>query len=154
MNRALIICGILFTVASQLIAQSGTAVGRQTAKNGEKVWLVINKIKFDKKQEFDKILFGEVMPAAAEYRDKDDEKHELNKKSLKTIRILRPTQVNDDSTWTFLFIADPYIEGATYNIGPPLLQKYGEDGAQAVFNRWSDCFAAGQEVYLNEQSDW
>ncbi|MEE1572446.1 MAG: hypothetical protein V1257_02490 [Candidatus Neomarinimicrobiota bacterium] len=129
MNRALIICGILFTVASQLIAQSGTAVGRQTAKNGEKVWLVINKIKFDKKQE-------------------------LNKKSLKTIRILRPTQVNDDSTWTFLFIADPYIEGATYNIGPPLLQKYGEDGAQAVFNRWSDCFAAGQEVYLNEQSDW
>ena len=54
MNRALIICGILFTVASQLIAQSGTAVGRQTAKNGEKVWLVINKIKFDKK--FDKLL--------------------------------------------------------------------------------------------------
>jgi|TARA_Y100000294_G_scaffold26377_1_gene22310 hypothetical protein len=154
MNRALIICGILFTVASQLIAQSGAAVGRQTAKNGEKVWLVINKIKFDKKQEFDKILFGEVMPAVAEYRDKDDEKHELNKKSLKTIRILRPTQVNDDSTWTFFFIADPYIEGVTYNIGPPLLQKYGEDGAQAVFNRWSDCFAAGQEVYLNEQSDW
>ena len=154
MNRALIICGILFTVASQLIAQSGTAVGRQTAKNGEEVFFVLHKIKFDKKQEFDKILFGEVMPAAAEYRDKDDEKHELNKKSLKTIRILRPTQVNDDSTWTFLFIADPYIEGATYNIGPPLLQKYGEDGAQAVFNRWSDCFAAGQEVYLNEQSDW
>ena len=154
MNRALIICGILFTVASQLIAQSGAAVGRQTAKNGEKVWLVINKIKFDKKQEFDKILFGEVMPAVAEYRDKDDEKHELNKKSLKTIRILRPTQVNDDSTWTFFFIADPYIEGVTYNIEPPLLQKYGEDGAQAVFNRWSDCFAAGQEVYLNEQSDW
>ena len=84
MNRALIICGILFTVASQLIAQSGTAVGRQTAKNGEKVWLVINKIKFDKKQEFDKILFGEVMSAMTEYRDKADEKHELNKKYLKT----------------------------------------------------------------------
>ena len=154
MNRALIICGILFTVASQLIAQSGTAVGRQTAKNGEEVWFVINKIKFDKKQEFDKILFGEVMPAFTEYRDKDDEKYELNKKSLKTIRILRPTQINDDSTWTFLFIADPYIEGATYNIVPPLLQKYGEDGAQAVFDRWNDCFAAGQEVYLSKQSDW
>jgi len=154
MNRALIICGILFTVASQLIAQSVTAVGRQTAKNGEEVWLVINKIKFDKKQEFDKILFGEVMSAMTEYRDKADEKHELNKKSLKTMRVLRPTQINDDSTWTFLFIADPYIEGATYNIGPPLLQKYGEDEAQAVFDRWNDCFAAGQEVYLSKQSDW
>ena len=94
------------------------------------------------------------MPAITEYRDKDDEKHELNKKSLKTLRLLRPTQINDDSTWTFLFIADPYIEGATYNIGPPLLQKYGEDGAQAVIDRWNDCFAAGQEVYLSKQSDW
>ena len=154
MNRALIIYGIFFTVASQLIAQSGTTVSRQTAKNGEEVFFVINKIKFDKKQEFDKILFGEVMPAFTEYRDKDDEKHELNKKSLKTMRLLRPTQINDDSTWTFLFIADPYIEGATYNIVPPLLQKYGEDGAQAVFDRWNDCFAAGQEVYLSKQSDW
>ena len=154
MSRALIICGILFTFTSQLIAQSGTAVGRQTAKNGEEVFFVLHKIKFDKKQEFDKILFGEVMPAFTEYRDKDDEKHELNKKSLKTMRLLRPTQINDDSTWTFLFIADPYIEGATYNIVPPLLQKYGDDGAQAVFDRWNDCFAAGQEVYLSKQSDW
>jgi hypothetical protein len=154
MNRALIIYGIFFTVASQLIAQSGTTVSRQTAKNGEEVFFVINKIKFDKKQEFDKILFGEVMPAITEYRDKDDEKNEMNKKSLKTMRLLRPTQINDDSTWTFLFIADPYIEGATYNIVPPLLQKYGEDGAQAVFDRWNDCFAAGQEVYLSKQSDW
>ena len=154
MSRALIIFGILFTFTSQLIAQSGTAVGRQTAKNGEEVWLVINKIKFDKKQEFDKILFGEVMPAFTEYRVKDDEKHELNKKSLKTMRLLRPTQINDDSTWTFLFIADPYIEGATYNIVPPLLQKYGDDGAQAVFDRWNAFYAAGQEVYLSKQSDW
>ena len=154
MSRALIICGILFTVASQLIAQSSTAVGRQTAKNGEEVFFVLHKIKFDKKQELDKILFGEVMPAFTEYRDKDDEKHELNKKSLKTMRLLRPTQINDDSTWTFLFIADPYIEGATYNIGSPLLQKYGDDGAQAVFDRWKACYAAGQEVYLSKQSDW
>ena len=154
MNRALIIYGIFFTVASQLIAQSGTTVSRQTAKNGEEVFFVINKIKFDKKQEFDKILFGEVMPAITEYRDKDDEKNEMNKKSLKTMRLLRPTQINDDSTWTFLFIADPYIEGATYNIVPPLLQKYGDDGAQAVFDRWNACYAAGQEVYLSKQSDW
>ena len=154
MSRALIIFGILFTFTSQLIAQSGTTVSRQTAKNGEEVFFVINKIKFDKKQEFDKILFGEVMPAFTEYRDKDDEKHELNKKSLKTMRLLRPTQINDDSTWTFLFIADPYIEGATYNIVPPLLQKYGDDGAQAVFDRWNACYAAGQEVYLSKQSDW
>ena len=121
MSRALIIFGILFTFTSQLIAQSGTAVGRQTAKNGEEVFFVLHKIKFDKKQEFDKILFGEVMPAFTEYRVKDDEKHELNKKSLKTMRLLRPTQINDDSTWTFLFISDPYIEVTTCNIVRPLL---------------------------------
>ena len=40
MSRALIICGILFTLAYQLIAQSGTAVGKQTEKMEKKYgWL-------------------------------------------------------------------------------------------------------------------
>ena len=30
----------------------------------------------------------------------------------------------------------------------------GDDGAQAVFDRWNACYAAGQEVYLSKQSDW
>ena len=45
------------------------------------------------------------------------------------MRILNPLKVNEDSTWTFIMFADPYFQGALYNIGPPLIQKYGEDSA-------------------------
>jgi hypothetical protein len=48
-------------------------------------------------------------------------------------------------------VADPYVEGALYNIGPSLKQKYGEEGAKEVFGRWSECFNAGQEVYFSER---
>ena len=32
----------------------------------------------------------------------------------------------------------------------PLVQKYGEQGAEEVFKRWSDCFTEdGQDSYLS-----
>ena len=47
--------------------------------------------------------------------------------------------------------ADPYFQGANYNIGPPLIQKYGEDSASAIFQRWSNCFAQNQVVFFETQ---
>ncbi len=43
------------------------------------------------------------------------------------------------------------IDVALYNIGPPLYQKYGEEGAKEVFGRWSDCFAGNQVLFLGKQ---
>ena len=70
----------------------------------------------------------------------------------KAMRMLLPVNMNEDSTWTFVMFADPYYEGALYNIIPPLKQKYGEEDAEEVFSRWSDCFAEGQEIYLSKQN--
>ena len=47
--------------------------------------------------------------------------------------------------------ADPFYEGALYNIGPPLNQKYGEEGAKEVFARWNSCFASGQVIFPGKQ---
>ena len=66
--------------------------------------------------------------------------------------ILKPEKMNSDSTWTYIMLADPYREGSLYNIGPSLKQKYGEERAEEVFNRWSNCFNAGQEVYLSNKN--
>ena len=46
---------------------------------------------------------------------------------------------------------DPYFQGALYNIGPPLIQKYGEDSASAIFERWSSCFAQNQVLFFETQ---
>ena len=122
------------------------------AKSGDQVLTVLNHIKFDKKEEFNNILFNEVMPAYTAFKDSSTEKNELNGMADKAMRMLLPVNMNEDSTWTFVMFADPYYEGALYNIIPPLKQKYGEEAAEEVFSRWSDCFAEGQEIYLSKQN--
>ena len=121
------------------------------AKSGEQTMVVLNHIKFDKKEEFNSILFNEVMPAYYAYEDSSAEKNKLNDMAAKSMRILLPGNMNEDSTWTFIMFAEPLYDGALYTIGKPLYQKYGEEGAKEVFARWNDCFASGQVLFLGEQ---
>ena len=121
------------------------------AKSGEQTMVVLNHIKFDKKEEFNSILFIEVMPAYYAYQHSSAEKNKLNDMAAKSMRILLPGNMNEDSTWTFIMFADPLYDGALYTIGKPLYQKYGEEGAKEVFARWNDCFASGQVLFLGEQ---
>ena len=124
------------------------------SKAGENQLVILSHIKSDKNDKFDKILFDEVMVAAAEYLDDDPNKQKLNDKAMRSFEILKPASMNQDSTWTYIFIADPYVEGALYNIMPSLKQKYGEEGAEEVFGRWSECFTDdGQDAYFTKRAE-
>ena len=91
-----------------------------TTKPGDKMFVATNFIKFDKKQEFEDIFLNEAMPSWYSYRDSIDELHSLNQKAKKTFRFQKPVEMNQDSTWTFTMMADPFIDGANYSIIPPL----------------------------------
>ena len=124
------------------------------SKVDENQLVILSHIKSDKNDKFDKILFDEVMVAAAEYQDDDPNKQKLNDKAMRSFEILKPAIMNQDSTWTYIFIADPYVEGALYNIMPSLKQKYGEEGAEEVFGRWSECFTDdGQDAYFTKRAE-
>ena len=124
------------------------------SKVDENQLVILSHIKSDKNDKFDKILFDEVMVAAAEYQDDDPNKQKLNDKAMRSFEILKPASMNQDSTWTYIFIADPYVEGALYNIMPSLKQKYGEEGAEEVFGRWSECFTDdGQDAYFTKRAE-
>ena len=123
------------------------------SKANENQLVILSHIKSDKNDKFDKILFDEVMVAAAEYQDDDPNKQKLNDNAMRSFEILKPASMNQDSTWTYIFIADPYVEGALYNIMPSLKQKYGEEGAEEVFGRWSECFTDdGQDAYFTKRA--
>ncbi len=124
----------------------------QSSKIDEIVLVVLSHIKTDKNEVFEKILYDEVLVAGMEYRDEDPVKQSLNDKAMNSFDILKPINMNQDSTWTYVMVADPYVDGALYNIGPSLRQKYGEEGAKEVFGRWSECFNSGQDVYFSERS--
>ena len=125
-----------------------------TTKPGDKMFVATNFIKFDKKQEFENILLNEVMPSWYSYRDSVDEIHSLNQKAQNNMRIQKPVEMNQDSTWMFSMIADPFIDGANYSIIPPLRQKYGDEKAKEIYGRWNNCFSKqGQTLFLVEEVD-
>ena len=133
---------------------SGCDQNKVTTNPGEKMFIATNFIKYDKKQEFEDIFLNEVMPSWHSYRDSVDELHLLNQKAKKTFRFQKPVEMNQDSTWTFLMMADPFIDGANYSIIPPLRQKYGDEKAKEIYGRWNACFdKQGQNVFLVEEID-
>ena len=133
---------------------SGCVQNNVTTKPGDKMFVATNFIKFDKKQEFEDILLNEVMPSYYNYRDSVDEIHSLNQKAKNTMRMQKPVQMNQDSTWTFVFMGDPYFDGANYYIGKPLRQKYGDEKAKEIVGRWRNCFIKqGQTLFLVEEVD-
>ena len=133
---------------------SGCDQNNVTTKPGDKMFVATNFIKFDKKQEFENILLNEVMPSYYSYRDSVDELHSLNQKAKNTFRFQKPVQMNEDSTWTFVFMGDPYFDGANYYIGKPLRQKYGDEKAKEIIGRWNNCFIKqGQTLFLVEEVD-
>ena len=53
--------------------------------------------------------------------------HALNQKAFEEMRFMRPRSQNKDKSWSYVFMGDPYIDGATISL---LIQKYGEENAE------------------------
>ena len=59
--------------------------------------------------------------------------------------------MNEDSTWTYIFMADPFIDNSTTSILKPLEQRYGNDESQKILDVWSSCFTnKGQESFFGQ----
>ena len=104
-------------------AQSaGSSAGR--AKSGEPVVLLFNYVKADKKQQFENYLvrFWEALDKLSA---SDPEIQRINRQT----RVLRPVGANADGTHTFLFVMDPLIPGANYDMASILTKAFGQEEA-------------------------
>ena len=93
---------------NNMIAQNPTL---NKANLGDTTLIVLNHIKFDKKEEFNKILLEEVMPASYDYKDTSQEKNQLNKLAIESMRILNPLKMNDDSIGHLYFLQTHTMKG-------------------------------------------
>ena len=114
-------------------------------------WLILNHIKFEKSQTFYELLMDKVYPAIFSYKDPDSNINNANKEAQKFGRFFKPLNMNEDSTWTYIFMADPFIDNSTTSILKPLEQKYGKDESQKILDVWSSCFTSkGQESFFGQ----
>ena len=144
---------ILFAIIAFAIISCTNSVqlNQLYEESSSESWIILNYIKYDKKQTFDDLLIEKVYPAIFSYVDSDEAVNNANKQGQKYGRLLRPKKMNDDSTWTFIFMADPFIKNQTTMIRKPLIQKYGEDESKKILDIWFSCFAKkGQESFYGE----
>lgn len=114
------------------------------ARNGELVWVLLNHVKADKREEHENFVENILIPAA----------EKIDTTALRHTRFLHPTEQNEDGTYTYVFLMDPVIEGAEYEIEILLTKAYGEEKAKEYGQQWDDSLASPQVAYSLIQSKW
>ena len=136
-----------FTALSKSIDPSSELKLR--ADEGELVWIILNHVKPDKRQQFEE--FMDIINQTIEDLIKTDKVSAEEAKVWKQVRFLHPTEANEDGSYTYVFLADPWIEGVESGIGYWLRQKYSEEEAQKYGQMFSDSLMHPQTSYMSKQ---
>lgn len=112
---------------------------RYRAVEGDPVWVLVNKIKAEKKDLFEEILLdltGKLKEMGGVYAD-----------VVGVTRMLHPVEANKDGSYTYVFLMDPAIKGADYGVFNMLKLFYTEEEAKEKVEAWNDCFVEPQSGY-------
>ena len=100
--------------------------------------IAFNKILPKKRAAFEMLNKTIIMPAI----------QRVNPSVYKSLTFLSPDDQNEDGTYTFLYIASPYLENEDYDILSILISVHGRPRAEEYFQLWLDCFAEEQKTLL------
>jgi len=122
--------------------QSGSTM---RASKGDTVWVLLNHIKADKCEQFEKFVHEILWPITPKLDPADQ-------KVLRQTRILHPIEMNKDSTYTYVALMDPAIPNANYQMMYYLKKGYGEEKAKEYSKMVGECYASPQVGYTLIQS--
>lgn len=104
---------------------------RMQAKPGNEVWVIGYHVQAKKRAQYERFVHDIFWAGATKLSGKD-------RQVLRQTRILHPTKANTDGSFTYLFIMDPVIAGADYDIESLLVKMYGKAKATTDFKLFTD----------------
>ncbi|MEA3462198.1 MAG: nuclear transport factor 2 family protein [Bacteroidota bacterium] len=128
----------------QDIWNSDLPLPQARAAANETVWVVSNRIKADKVNQFEEFTFSLLEPAA----------RENSPAKRNTVRLLRPVEPIKDGTFTYFFLMDPANSPDGYNMADGLTAKYGKEKSDEYLKMFQDCLVDGQELIATVQTKW
>ena len=138
---------VSFTATSKSDDQSDDVKLR--ADEGELVWIILNHVKPDKRQQFEEFI--EIWMKTIENLIKEEKMDPKSAQAFRQARMLLPTKANEDGSYTYIFLADPWIEGVESRILPWFRKAYSEEEAQKYLQMFSDSFMHPQVSYMSTQ---
>jgi hypothetical protein len=125
------------------------APARALSQQGDTVWIIINPVKADKRQQFEKFVHEIFWDKAF---DKASKLSLQDQRAFRQTRILHPTAPEADGTWSYIFFIDPVLKGVDYGIESMLVKLYGEAKAREYMELVNEATAGEQKSYITLQS--
>ena len=120
------------------------------ASSGESMWVILNHVKADKRQEFEKFVYEILLPAL-----KEDAKVDLtSKKIIEQTRMLEPKRANKDSSYTYIWLMDPIVKDADYSYPGILNKVYSPEETKKYISMNDECLVSPQIGYRVKRGSW
>lgn len=132
-----LLLGLLIT-ANAAFAQTKPSP-RLMAKPGEEVWVWTYPVKATKRKQYEHFVHDIFWPGAAKLSAAEQ-------RIFRQTRILHPVSANPDGTYTYLFIMDPLIKGADYDIGSLIKKMYGPKQGADYYKLFDGAILSGKDV--------
>lgn len=146
------ILGLLFVLLIVSVVLPNAALCQSKpnvrAQEGEKVYVIINYVKDECRKDYECFMNEVFFDILA------NSKNEQTQKALRTSRWLIPEAQNEDNTWSYIFIIDPVIENATYNIDSLFRERYNATEAMHLIKRYESFMVGLTHFYSLKQSKY
>lgn len=116
----------------------------QRAASGDTLWVLLNHVKPDKRQQFERFVEEIVNPAVEELAKSDSVMVAI----LNQTRTLYPTEPNEDSTYTYVWLMDPLVSGADYTFRGLFSRIYSQEKTEEYIDLFEDAIDRPQEGYV------
>jgi hypothetical protein len=143
---------LLLAVLIAIAALPKDALGQSRldvrAKEGENVYVIINQVKDEYRQDYEKFMKDVFFDALA------NSNNELTQQAFRSARWLIPDKQNEDKSWTYIFIIDPVVEHASYSIDNLFREKYSEEETKHLMDRYGSFMVGSEQFYSLRQSKY
>ena len=120
------------------------------ASPGESMWVILNHVKADKRQQFEKFVYEILLPALEEGAKVDL----TSKKIIEQTRMLEPRRANKDSSYTYIWLMDPIVKDADYSYPGILNKVYSPEETKKYISMNDECLVSPQIGFRVKQGSW
>lgn len=128
------------------------AAGAQPARGapGDTVRVIVNHVRNDRREEFERFLHEILYPAMVQAAPTDS----VTALQMQRARVLRPTSMSADSTWSYVFLVDPVVSSASYSFPRLFAKVYPQARADSAMQTFRESLARPSDTYILVNERW
>ena len=151
MLKRTISLALAFVLCTGLYAQDNSNISKVVASSGDPMWVILNHVKADKRQQFEKFVYEILLPALEENAKNDSKTRNL----IEQTRMLEPRRANKDSSYTYIWLMDPIVKDADYSYPGILSRVHSPEETEKYISMQLECLVGGRQVsYGVKQGRW